>query len=186
MMEEGKPAVFLDRDGTINEEVGYLNHPSRLRILPRVAKALKTLVDRGVLLFVVTNQSGPARGYFPEELVYQINSLIEQRLKRKGVKFQEFLVCLHHPEENCNCRKPKTGLLELAFSKYTIDKNRSFVIGDRWVDIELAKRAGLKSILVLTGYGRGELEYVLPKKNLWPDYVAKNLEDATSYILTKL
>jgi D-glycero-D-manno-heptose 1,7-bisphosphate phosphatase len=186
MVEQLKPAVFLDRDGTINEEVGYLNHPSRLKLLPGVAEALKRLTERGYLLFVVTNQSGPARGYFPEELVFKINSMIERRLKRRGVKIEEFFVCLHHPNDNCSCRKPKTGLIELAFKKYPIDRERSFVVGDRLIDVELAKNAGLKGILVLTGYGKGELEYVLPKKEVKPDFIAKNLKEAVSYILGEL
>ncbi len=186
MSKDLKPAVFLDRDGTINEEVGYLNHPSRLKILPGVAPALKRLTDQGFLLFVVTNQSGPARGYFPKELVFEINAMIDRRLRRKGVKIQEFLVCLHHPDENCACRKPKTGLLELAFQKYQIDKERSFVVGDRVIDVELAKNAGLKSILVLTGYGRGELEYVLPQKQIKPDFIAKDLSEAVNYILGEI
>lgn len=180
------PAIFLDRDGTINEEVGYLNHISRLKIIPGVPKALKLLQKGGFKLFVVTNQSGPARGYFPRELVEEIHKELIRRLKYFGVKIEEFFVCLHHPDENCFCRKPKTGLLELAFSKYPIDKEKSFVIGDRLIDVELAKNFGLKGILVLTGYGRGEVEYLLPQKNIKPDYIAKNLLSAANYILDSL
>jgi D-glycero-D-manno-heptose 1,7-bisphosphate phosphatase len=180
------PAVFLDRDGTINEEVGYLNHISRLKILPGVPKALKLLQEAGFKLFVVTNQSGPARGYFPKELVEEIHREIIKRLRRFGVNIEEFLVCLHHPDENCFCRKPKTGLLELAFSKYPLDKERSFVIGDRLIDVELAKNFGLKSILVLTGYGRGEAEYILPQKKFQPDFIAENLLSAANFIINFL
>jgi len=179
----GFPAVFLDRDGTINEEVGYLNHLSRLKILRGVPKALKLLQEAGFKLFVVTNQSGPARGYFPYELVEIVNQEIVKRLRRFGVRIEEFFVCLHHPEENCSCRKPKTGLLERAFSKYPIDREKSFVIGDRLIDVELAKRAGLKGILVLTGYGRGEAEYLLPKNQIKPDFIAENLLEAANFIL---
>ncbi len=177
------PAIFLDRDGTINEEVGYLNHISRLKILPGVAKALKILQERGFKLFIVTNQSGPARGYFPESLVHQVNAEIKRRLKRWGVTIEEFFICIHSPEVNCSCRKPKTGLLEVAFQKYPILKEKSYVIGDRLIDVEMALKAGLKGILVLTGYGRGEAEYLLPQKDFKPHFIAPNLLTAAEYIL---
>lgn len=177
------PAVFLDRDGTINEEVGYLNHLSRLRILRGVPQAMRMLQEAGFKLFVVTNQSGPARGYFPVSLVEEVHKHLRKRLKRYGVTIEEIFVCLHHPEENCACRKPKPGLLELAFSKYPIDQERSYVVGDRLKDIELAKRAGLKGILVLTGYGKGEAEYLLPQSQVKPDFIAKDLLEAAQIIL---
>ncbi|MCS7199872.1 MAG: HAD family hydrolase [Caldimicrobium sp.] len=177
------PAIFLDRDGTINEEMGYLNHISRLRILRGVPQALKRLQEAGFKLFVVTNQSGPARGYFPEEVVHQINREIGRRLRRKGVVIENFFVCFHHPQEECSCRKPKTGLLERAFAMYPIDKDKSYVIGDRLNDVELAKRAGLKGILVLTGYGRGEAEYLLPQSKVKPDFIARDLPEAVTFIL---
>lgn len=180
------PAVFLDRDGTINEEVGYLNHISRLKILPGVPKAIKILKEAGFMVFVVTNQSGPARGYFPKDLVEKVHREIQKRLKRKGAQIDEFFVCLHHPEEYCPCRKPKTGLLEKAFTKYPLDPKNSYVIGDKLIDIELAKNAGLKGILVLTGYGRGEAEYLLPQKPYKPDFIAKDLLEAVDFILKDL
>jgi D-glycero-D-manno-heptose 1,7-bisphosphate phosphatase len=144
------------------------------------------LQEAGFKLFVVTNQSGPARGYFPEELVETIHQEIRRRLGRFGVKIEEFFVCLHHPNEDCPCRKPKTGLLERAFAKYPLDRERSFVIGDRLLDVELAQRAGLKGILVLTGYGRGEAEYLLPQSKFKPDYIAKDLLEAAKIILEDL
>ncbi|MFN3568052.1 MAG: D-glycero-alpha-D-manno-heptose-1,7-bisphosphate 7-phosphatase [Caldimicrobium sp.] len=177
------PAVFLDRDGTINEEVGYLNHLSRLKILPGVPKAIRLLRKAGFKIFVVTNQSGPARGYFPESLVEEVNREIQIRLKKKGAQIDEFFVCLHHPNENCPCRKPKTGLIEKAFAKYPIDLKKSYVIGDRLIDIELAINAGLKGILVLTGYGRGEKEYLLPQKSYKPSFIAETLLEAVEFIL---
>ncbi|MCS7150572.1 MAG: HAD family hydrolase [Caldimicrobium sp.] len=177
------PAIFLDRDGTINEEMGYLNHLSRLRILRGVPEALKRLQKAGFKLFVVTNQSGPARGYFPKELVYKINTELSRRLKRHGVVIEDFFICFHHPNDNCPCRKPKTGLIEEALRRYPIDTNRVYIIGDRLNDVELAKRSGFKGILVLTGYGRGEAEYLLPQSNIKPDYIAKDLREAADFIL---
>jgi D-glycero-D-manno-heptose 1,7-bisphosphate phosphatase len=177
------PAVFLDRDGTINEEMGYINDLSRLRLLPGVAEALKLLKNYGFKLIVVTNQSGPARGYFPEELVFKANELLQKRLKKRGVSIDDFFVCLHHPEENCSCRKPKPGLIMQALEKYPIDLRSSYLIGDKIVDIETAKNLGIKSILVLTGYGKGELKYVAPQKKIYPDFVAKNLKEASELII---
>lgn len=180
------PAIFLDRDGTLNEEKGYINDLSRLRLLPKVAEALKILKDHGFKLIVITNQSGPARGYFPKELVFQTNELLQKKLKKKGVSLDDFFICFHHPDENCPCRKPKIGLIEQALKKYSIDLEKSYLIGDRIIDIETAQNAGIKGILVLTGYGKGELKYVAPKKGITPYFVAKNLKEAAEFILKEL
>jgi D-glycero-D-manno-heptose 1,7-bisphosphate phosphatase len=177
------PAVFLDRDGTINEEVGYLNDLSRLKLLPGVGEALKLLKDNGFKLIVITNQSGPARGYFPEALVHEANELIQKRLRKKGVQIDDFFICFHHPDEKCNCRKPKTGLILQALEKYPIDLKKSYMVGDKIVDIETAYNAGIKGILVLTGYGKGELKYVAPRKGIYPHFVAKNLKEAAEFII---
>ncbi|WP_028841328.1 D-glycero-alpha-D-manno-heptose-1,7-bisphosphate 7-phosphatase [Thermodesulfobacterium hveragerdense] len=178
-----KPAVFLDRDGTINEEMGYINDPSRVRLLPGVSEGLKLLQDKGFKLIVVTNQSGPARGYFPEDLVFEVNQLIARRLAKKGVKLDDFFVCLHGPNEGCICRKPNPGLVLQALEKYPIELEKSYFIGDKIVDVETGKRLGIKTILVLTGYGKGELKYVAPKKGIYPDWVAKNLKEAAEIII---
>jgi D-glycero-D-manno-heptose 1,7-bisphosphate phosphatase len=177
------PAVFLDRDGTINEEMGYINDLSRLRILPGVAEALKLLKSHGFKLIVISNQSGPARGYFPKELVFETNELLQKRLKKKSVSIDDFFICFHHPEENCSCRKPKPGLILKALKKYSIDLERSYLIGDKIIDIETAKNAGIKGILVLTGYGKGELKYVAPQKGIAPYFVAKDLKSAAEFII---
>lgn len=179
----GVPAVFLDRDGTINEEVGYLNDLSRLKLLPKVWEGLKVLKDRGFKLIVVTNQSGVARGYFPKELVHQANELIQKRLSKKGVILDDFFVCFHLPDSGCSCRKPKPGLIFDAAKKHDIDLSRSYMVGDKLIDIETGKNAGLKTILVLTGYGRGELKYVAPKKGVYPDFVAEDLREAAKIII---
>ena len=183
-MFKGKyPAVFLDRDGVINEEVGYLNHISRLRLISGVAEALKMLKQAGFKLIVITNQSGVARGYFPFSLVEEVHKEIQRRLRRKGVQLDDFFVCLHGPDDGCNCRKPKPGLVLEAVEKHGISLEKSYVIGDKAVDIELAQNLGIKGILVLTGYGRGELEYVIPRKGIKPYFVAKDLKEAARFIL---
>lgn len=177
------PAVFLDRDGTLNEEMGYINDLSRLKILPGVAGALKLLKEYGFKLIVISNQSGPARGYFPKELVFEANELLQKRLKKKGVFIDDFFICFHHPDENCTCRKPKPGLILEALKKHSIDLKRSYLIGDKIIDIETAQNIGIKGILVLTGYGKGELKYVAPKKGIFPYFVAKDLKEAAEFII---
>ncbi len=177
------PAVFLDRDGTINEEVGYLNDLSRLRLLPGVADALKMLKNAGFKLIVITNQSGVARGYFSKEFVFKTHELIQKRLFKKRVLLDDFFICFHHPDENCNCRKPKPGLILEAVRKHSIDLKRSYIIGDKITDIETGKNLGIKTILVLTGYGKKELRYITQKKDIYPDFIAKNLKEAAEIVL---
>lgn len=191
--KELKPAVFLDRDGTINEEVGYLNHPSRLWLLPTSAEAIRLLNRYNVLTIVVSNQAGVARGYFSETVVKETNQRLLHLLKEKGARIDALYYCPHHPEGkveeyrlDCDCRKPRTGMFEKATSELPIDRNRSYVIGDKYTDIVFARNVGIKGVLVLTGYGRGEWEN---NSNGWkhqPDFVAVNLLEAVLWILEDL
>ncbi len=185
-----KPAVFLDRDGTINEQMGYVNHLSRFVLLPGAAEAIRLLNERGYWAVVVSNQSGAARGYFPVELVEAVHCRMEALLALEGARLDGVFYCPHHlqasvPEYrmSCDCRKPRTGLIRQACERLEIDLARSYVVGDRYSDIELAHRAGLKSILVQTGYGRGELEHVLPGRQLQPHRVAADLGEAVRWII---
>lgn len=178
-----RPAVFLDRDGTICEEVGYLNHVSRFRMFPFVAAALRRLNESGYPVIVVSNQSGVARGYFPESLVQQVNHVMEQQLSEGGAKVDAVYYCPHASSENCSCRKPKTGMLERAAREHCIDLQRSFVVGDRHGDIELAHNAKARGILVRTGYGEGELAWHAAKWPARPDFVANDLAQAVDWIL---
>ncbi|MBX6422608.1 HAD-IIIA family hydrolase [Thermosulfurimonas sp. F29] len=180
-----RPVVFLDRDGTVNEEVGYLNHLSRLRLLPGAAEGIRRLKEAGFAVVIVTNQSGPARGYFPETLVHEVNRELLRRLAARGARVDGVYVCLHHPEAGCACRKPETGLARQAAEELNLDLSRAYVVGDRWVDLALARRLGACGVLVLTGYGRGELEYVLPGKGIEPDLVARDLREAAELILSR-
>jgi D-glycero-D-manno-heptose 1,7-bisphosphate phosphatase len=180
---ERRPGVFLDRDGTIAEEVGYLNHASRFRMFPFVPAAIRRLNDRGLPVFVVTNQSGVGRGYFPESLVQAVHDLMSQQLVAAGAHLDGIYYCPHVSTELCACRKPGTGMLDQASTEHGIDIKRSFVVGDRYGDIELASRAGARSILVRTGYGEGELLWHAPKWTLQPDFVAADLTCATDWIL---
>lgn len=187
-----KPAVFMDRDGTLNEQRGYINHLSRFALLPGVSDAVKLLNKNDFLAIIVTNQSGVARGYYPIALVHEVHELLKTSLEREGAAIDGIFFCPHHPRgvvpeytADCDCRKPKTGLVNQALEAFDIDLSNSYVVGDRYVDIELASRLNLKGILVKTGYGLGEMEYVLPQKPVKPSYVAEDLLDAVKWILGK-
>lgn len=180
------PAVFLDRDGTINEEMGYINHWSRLRVFPQAAPAIRCLNEAGLKVVVVTNQSGAARGYFPPALVDEVNRRLIEFLAAGGARLDGIYVCTHHPEVDCPCRKPKPALILQAASDLDLDLSRSYLVGDRYKDIETAAKAGVKGILVLTGYGRGEYDFLREKATAQPVYVAQDLEDAAAWILEDL
>jgi len=187
-----RPAAFIDRDGTINEQRGYVNHISRFIFLPGVAKAISLLNRNNHIVVVTSNQSGVARGYFPIELVEETNKLMKRELARDSAYVDGIYFCPHHPggimpeySRECNCRKPNIGLIEKAGSDFDIDMGRSYIIGDRWLDIEFAHNANLPGILVLTGYGMGDLEYIVPRKKIKPTYVAKDLLGAVQWILKR-
>jgi D-glycero-D-manno-heptose 1,7-bisphosphate phosphatase len=185
-----RAAVFLDRDGTINEQMGYINHISRFHLLDGAAKAIRSLNEADIPVVVVTNQSGLARGYFPVELLEQVHLKMNELLIEEGARIDGLFVCPHHRQakreefrKNCNCRKPKTGLLEQAALEMNIDLDRSFMVGDRFSDIRCGASAGTKTILVLTGYGRGDLKYIKAEEKVQPDFIAENLSGAVSWIL---
>jgi D-glycero-D-manno-heptose 1,7-bisphosphate phosphatase len=186
----GRPAVFLDRDGTINEQMGYINHSSRFILLPGTAEAIRTLNEHNIPVVVVTNQSGLARGYFPLSLLDEVHAKMKRQLAAEGAHIDGLYICPHHPEAKeeryrkvCDCRKPKTGLLEQAAAELNLDLSRSFMVGDRWSDLKCGVRAGATSILVLTGYGRGDLEYIGPRQELQPAKVAEDLGEAVGWIV---
>jgi len=193
-MPEKIPAVFLDRDGTINEQMGYINHISRFQLLPGVAKAIARLNGAGIPVVVVSNQSGLARGYFPEELLHAVHHKMHRLLAEKKAHLDGVYWCPHHPDakvqrfkqQNCPCRKPKTGLLEQAADELGLDLARSFMVGDRWSDLRCGHAAGCRTILVLTGYGRGDLEYIGPDQDIQPDYIAEDLGRAVVWIQEQL
>lgn len=186
----GNKAVFLDRDGTINEEVGYVNHIERFILLPRVPDAIRLLNQRGIKVIVITNQSGVARGYFPESLIFQVHKKMEELLRQRDAFVDGIYYCPHHPKEGfppylrvCKCRKPETGLVDEAVKAFDIDCSKSYMIGDRGVDIEFGHKIGAKPILVLTGYGKGEWEYNRYQWKVMPYYVASDLYDAVEWII---
>jgi D-glycero-D-manno-heptose 1,7-bisphosphate phosphatase len=180
---ELRPAVFLDRDGTIAEEVGYLNHIDRFRMFPFAADAIRRLNQAGLAVIVATNQSGVGRGYFPEALVHTVHEFMTQQLAAAGALLDAIYYCPHTSADACESRKPKPGMLERAAREHALDLKRSFVVGDRSVDIGLARNVGARSILVRTGYGEGELAWHGSKWAVQPDFVAQTLTEAADWIL---
>ncbi len=192
MSGEKRPAVFLDRDGTINEEMGYINHLGRFVLLDGVCEAIKALNDNNFLTIVVTNQSGVARGYFPLDLLYRVNEYMKELLAKKGARVDAVYFCPHHPDAavpeyrlRCECRKPRSGLFNRAIEEFSIELEGSFVIGDRCVDMHFAHTCGIPGIMVETGYGNGEVEYILPSSPYKPVKVAKDLGAAVEWILSR-
>jgi D-glycero-D-manno-heptose 1,7-bisphosphate phosphatase len=182
----------MDRDGTISEEVGYVNHPSRFRLFPYTADAIKLLNDNGWLAIVVTNQAGVARGYFAETVIVQIHEQMRRDLHNAAAELDAIYYCAHHPSVgeppyrfDCDCRKPKPGLINRAAADFEIDLERSWMVGDRYGDVELARNAGLHSAFVLSGYGRGEWEYQRGSWKLEPEIVAENLLEAAKMIIER-
>jgi D-glycero-D-manno-heptose 1,7-bisphosphate phosphatase len=178
-----RPAVFLDRDGTIVEEVGYLNHLSRLQVYPFAAAAIRRLNDAFLPVIVVTNQSGVGRGYFPESLVQEVHDVLGNQLLSSGARLDGVYYCPHSSADNCGCRKPRLGLLQRAAQEHSLDLSRSFIVGDRYIDLELAANAGARAVLVRTGYGQGELAWHSGKWRVQPHHVASDLSGAVQWIL---
>jgi D,D-heptose 1,7-bisphosphate phosphatase len=199
-------AVFLDRDGTINEEVGYLDSLDKLRLFENTAEAIRLINENGMKAVVITNQSGVARGYFTEDFVKTVHRQMQETLQERGAFLDGFYYCPHHPTEGigsylkvCPCRKPEPGMLIMAAEELNIDLNRSYAVGDMLKDIEAANRVGAKGILVKTGYGLKAMEKDLRRtpreyppeekgnpdasEKLQPDYIAEDILDAVIWIM---
>ena len=187
-----KRAVFLDRDGTVADEVGYVNHASRLRLLPRSGQAVKRIRAAGFLAVVVTNQAGVARDYFDESVVHETHRRLAALLEGEGTRVDKIYYCPHHPREgkppyrqDCRCRKPLPGMLHQAAEELGIDLSRSYMVGDGVVDVEAARAAGAVPILVMTGYGRGHVELRRDRWKVQPEHIAEDLLDAVEWILAR-
>jgi D-glycero-D-manno-heptose 1,7-bisphosphate phosphatase len=176
-------AVFLDRDGTIAEEAGYLNHITRLQVFPFAAAAIRRLNEARVPVIVVTNQSGVARGFFPETMVHAVHERLRTELEAKSARLDEIYYCPHIAADECECRKPLPGMLERAAREHHLQLEGSFLVSDRYDDVQMAHRAGCRPILVMTGYGRGEWEWNRGKWARPPERVAENLAEAVEIIL---
>ena len=185
-----KRAVFLDRDGNVCEDVGYLGDPSMLHVYPYAPEAIRRINESSMLAILVTNQSGVARGHFGEDAVLKVHDRLEGELARGGARLDGIYYCPHHPtigqppyRQSCECRKPRPGMLVRASADHDIDLSQSFVVGDKYSDVRLAHEAGARAVLVRTGYGRGEWEYDRATWPRQPEHVAETLEDAVDWIL---
>jgi D-glycero-D-manno-heptose 1,7-bisphosphate phosphatase len=182
-----RPAIFIDRDGTINEDTGYVSSPDELIVYPWAAEAIRLINESGFMSIVVTNQSGVARGLYTEDTLALIHGRLIDELGRRHARLDAIYYCPHHPRIgddryrlDCECRKPRPGMLLRAAREHRIDLTRSFVIGDKLSDIELARGAGASGALVLTGYGGQTLG-----RGKGPGIVADNLLEAVKQILDR-
>ena len=176
-------AVFLDRDGTVNEEVNYLDHPDDLRLIRGAGQAIHLLNEAGLKAILITNQSAIGRGYFPEARLGEIHRELARQLATHDARLDAIYYCPHHPDLGCACRKPQPGLLERAAEEHGLDLGRSFLVGDKASDLEAARRAGCQAVLVLSGYGaeqRAAIEAGVP-----PDHIAPDLLQAARWILSQ-
>lgn len=172
-------AVFIDRDGTINKDIPYCSRPEDFQLLPSVAESIKLLNQNGLKVVVVTNQSGIARGYFTEEMLEKIHQKMKGELAKYEARVDAIYYCPHHPDENCDCRKPSPKMVLQAASDLDIDLGQSYVIGDGNIDIEMGKKVGCKTILIKIGHKNAEIINCLVK----PDYIASDVIGATRWII---
>jgi len=187
-----KPAVFFDRDGTLIADVGYLKDHTQIRLFSGTIEALKMLREAGFYLFVVTNQSGVARGYFSEGQVKKVHRKFQEMLKAGGARIDAFFYCPHYPQgkvkslsRDCGCRKPKTGMVKQALKRYPIDLKKSYVVGDKLDDVLLARNARVSfGILVRTGNGR-KSETELEKRGIKNAMVVSDAARAARWILSR-
>ncbi|HEY2710126.1 MAG TPA: HAD family hydrolase [Caulobacteraceae bacterium] len=186
-----RSAVFLDRDGTLNVARGYVTRPEQLVLMPAVGRALRSLQEARYLLIVVTNQSAVARGLASMASIDEIHIRLQRLLSSDGVAIDQIYVCPHHPAPSavradaafamdCDCRKPKTGLIDQACRDFEIDRSTSWMVGDHTRDIETARRAGIQSILVRTGHGGSDREF-----DTKPEFLADDLAAAAEYIISR-
>ncbi|OGB87488.1 hypothetical protein A3H38_02985 [candidate division WOR-1 bacterium RIFCSPLOWO2_02_FULL_46_20] len=178
-------AVFLDRDGTIVEDVGYLNSPQQLQFIPGSIEAIKKLNEAGYKVVVITNQAGVAKGLISEDMLQTIDKTLQKFILSGGAYLDGLYYCPHHPEhglypykQDCQCRKPKPGLFKKAEKDLNIDLARSWMIGDKATDVEAGQRAGTKTVFVMTGKGKKEKDRLRKK----PDYIAENLKQAVAWL----
>jgi D-glycero-D-manno-heptose 1,7-bisphosphate phosphatase len=184
-------AIFLDRDGTINEDIGYVSSPGELIIYPYAARAIRLINEAGLKVIIITNQSGVARRLYDEAMLARIHERLIQELSNEGARIDAIYYCPHHPRigdaeyrRACPCRKPGPGMLHQAAREHDVDLSRSYVVGDKASDMNLAANAGARGALVLTGYGRA----TLANRDEWPcapEIVAEDLLDAVTQILDR-
>ena len=180
-------AVFLDLYGTVAREVGYINHPDRFRLHDFSGEAIRLLNDAGYRVFVATNQSGIARGYFTEDVLNEVHGRLVRRLAREGARVEAVYYCPHLPPVGgaavCDCRKPLPGMLTRAAREHEVDLASSWMAGDMITDVETGHAAGARGILLRTGYGRGQIEYQQHRWRTQPDLICDDLLAAARAII---
>jgi D-glycero-D-manno-heptose 1,7-bisphosphate phosphatase len=176
-------AIFMDRDGTVSEEVGYMVSAALYKPFPWTGPAIRKINESGMKAVLITNQSGVERGYFPESLVHEVHEILRAEIERHHARLDAIYFCPHHPETGCPCRKPRPGLLLRAQQELGIDLAQSYMIGDRYLDVDAAYAAGVRPVLVMTGNGREEhAKYKhLPQQ---PHFLAENLLKAIESIIS--
>lgn len=179
----GKPAIFLDRDGTLNQSVGYVNHASRFRLFPWTVEAIRTIRENGYLAVMVTNQSGVGRGLFDEEVLDDVHRRFREILTDADTKLDGIYACFHRPQDGCECRKPKPGMLLRAEKDLGCDLARSWMVGDNRSDLEAAWSVGARGALVRTGFGEGVFRHQVKDWPREPDLVASDLHRAVCSIV---
>ena len=170
-----RPSIFLDRDGTLNESEGFVNHISRFRLFPWSTEAIRLINRQGYLAILVTNQSGVGRGLYSEALVRAVHQRFEVLLAESGARLDGIYYCVHDPSDKCDCRKPKPGMLFQAQKEHDIDLSRSFMIGDSYNDLKAGWAAGTRSALVRTGYGEGNYAHQRDSWDRQPEVFGANL-----------
>lgn len=185
-----RPAIFMDRDGTLSHEIGYVNHASRFQLFPWAVDAVRLVNRAGWAAVLVTNQAGVARGYFPESVIHEVHARVQAALAAGDARLDGLYVCMHHPSageppyrQDCECRKPRPGMLLQAQRELDLDLARSWVVGDRHGDLQVAWNAGARGALVKSGYGLGEWVHHAPRWPRQPDLVAEHLLEAVERIL---
>jgi len=182
-MNDFSTAIFMDRDGTVSEEVGYMYHAGLYKPFPWTGEAVRRINDSGYKAVLITNQAGVERGYFPESTVHEVHRVLDAELGRWSAHLDAIYYCPHRPEAQCDCRKPKPGMILRASRELNIDLGVSYMIGDRYVDVEAAHSAGVKSILLRSGDGLKEMEKFGQTSVYQPHFVADNLRSAVEAIL---
>jgi D-glycero-D-manno-heptose 1,7-bisphosphate phosphatase len=189
MQSAATPAVFIDRDGTLNIDCGYIADPRDLVLYPCAAQAVRLVNETGLKAIVVTNQSTVARGYCSEQMIEVIHAKLRDELEKEGAHLDAIYYCPHHPEiggppyrVDCECRKPRAGMLYQAQRDHGIDLGRSYVIGDKTLDIDMARVVGAGAALVRTGFGLDSIRR-LEGKSLQPDFICDTVLEAVRAII---
>lgn len=179
-MKKLRPVVFLDRDGTLIDERGYLSDPAKIYFYPSVFAALRRLQKAGFRLVILTNQSGVARGYFTLKRLQQINQRFTKLLAAKGVRIDGIYFCPHFPTAGCSCRKPQIGLALRAAKELSLDLKRAYMVGDQLGDMNMARQLNIPGVMVLTGAGRS----LRVQAGTLPTKITSNIATAVKWVLS--